>query len=103
MSIWEILVPTMHNNGAPISVGCHREWDQRVRQISGGLTILPPAQGQWLSPSKELFEERMIPVRIACERDQIEAIADMTAAYYGQEAVMFYKISDEVVIKHYAK
>ena len=101
MSIWEILVPTTHGNGARISVDCHREWDQRVRQISGGLTVLSPACGQWVSPSNQLFEEWMIPVRIACERNQIETIADMTAAYYSQQAVMYYRISDEVVIKHY--
>jgi hypothetical protein len=103
MSIWEILVPTVRNDGTPIRTRFHREWDRRVRRISGGLTVLPPARGQWLSPSKQLFEERMIPVRIACTRKQIETIADMTAAYYRQQAVMFYKISDEVVIKHYGE
>lgn len=46
--------------------------------------------------------ERMIPVRIACEETDIEKIADLTASYYNQIAVMYYKISDYVKIKHYA-
>jgi hypothetical protein len=62
---------------------------------------MPPAKGQWES-SNILLEERMIPVRIACTREQIEAIADMTAEYYMQDAVMYYLISNEVIIKHYA-
>jgi hypothetical protein len=31
----------------------------------------------------------------------MELIADMTAEYYTQEAVMFYLVSNEVVVKHY--
>ena len=100
MCVWEILIPTIVNN-RPVHTRFHRVWDARVRAISGGLTIMPPAQGQWVS-SNRLLEERMIPVRIACTREQINSIADMTAAYYSQSAVMFYRISDEVVIKHYA-
>jgi hypothetical protein len=43
----------------------------------------------------------MIPVRIACTQDQIETIADWTAKYYEQQAVMYYRVSDYVVIKQY--
>ncbi len=76
-------------------------WDQKVRQIANGLTILAPAKGQWVSQTGELFAERMIPVRIACTKDQIELISDMTAAYYDQLAIMYYLVSEVVVIKHY--
>jgi hypothetical protein len=62
---------------------------------------MQPAKGQWVSPDDELFVERMIPVRIACTRKEIDTIADITAAFYGQEAVMYYCISSEVCIKHY--
>lgn len=71
-----------------------------MRALTGGLTILRPAIGQWLSPKGELFKERMIPVRIACSRAQIEEIINFTLTYYDQLAVMAYKVSDEVVIKH---
>jgi hypothetical protein len=98
--LWEILVPTI-KDGKPVRTRFHRVWDNKVREISKGLTILNPAKGQWISPDGELFEERMIPVRVACTSEEIVKIADMTAAYYNQKAVMFYKISSEVHIKHY--
>jgi hypothetical protein len=74
-------------------------WDKKVREISGGLTIVSPIKGQWISPNGELFLERMIPVRIACNREQIEKIIDMTKVYYDQLMIMAYKISDEVIIR----
>lgn len=102
MSLYEILLPCQTNSGKPIRTRQHREWDRRVRRITHGLTVLPPAKGQWVSPSGELFAERMIPVRIAATAEQMAFIADLTAKFYNQEAVMYYRISDEVVIKHYA-
>lgn len=101
MELYEILVPTMSNQGRPYRTKFHRVWDAKVYQITGGLTILAPSKGKWISPiSGGLFQERMIPVRIACSRNQIEAIIQMTIAYYNQEAVMAYKISDEVLLKY---
>lgn len=99
--LWEILVPTIHNDGKPIKTRFHRVWDQKVREISGGLTILNPARGQWISPEGQLFHERMIPVRIACTKNQIIDIMDMTAKYYEQKAIFAAKISDEVIVKEY--
>jgi len=100
MTLWEILVPTVRPNGAPIRLRFHRVWDQKVREISGGLTILQPARGQWVSPSGELHAERMIPVRIACTEQEMQAIAKMTLDYYEQQAVFYYKVSDEAYILH---
>jgi len=101
MSIWEILVPTRTQEGVPIRTRQHREWDTRVRRITGGLTVMAPVRGQWVSPDDKLFLERMIPVRIACTNEQIETIADMTAQFYNQQAIMYYRLSNEVVIKEY--
>lgn len=78
----------------------HRVWDEKVRAITGGLTIMQPAKGQWVSPSGELYQERMIPVRIVATRDQIEQIVDLTLTYYDQLAVLCYKVSDEVIMRH---
>ena len=99
--LWEVLVPTIRNNGRPFRTRFHKVWDKKVREITGGLTIHGPVKGQWVSKDGELFAERMIPVRIMCNEDQINTIADMTAKYYEQKAVMFMKISDDVRIKHY--
>ena len=74
--IWEILVPTVRNDGRPFRLRYHRVWDAKVRAISGGLTVMKAAKGQWISQAGDLFEERMIPVRIMCTRDQIEEIVD---------------------------
>lgn len=100
-TLWEILVPTIRNDGRPFRTRYHRVWDGKVRKIAGGLTVIQPIKGQWISPDGTLFKERMIPVRIMCTKEQIEEIADMTAKYYGQLAIMFYKVSDEAYVKHY--
>lgn len=104
MELWEILVPTVRNDGRPIKTRFHRVWDEKVRAITGGLTVMPVSKGQWISPDDELFIERMIPVRIAVEGEhQIMNIIDMTGRYYEQLAVMAYKISDMVIIKDMPK
>jgi hypothetical protein len=97
--LWEILVPcTMR--GRPVHTRHHKEWDKVVRTIAGGLTILAPAKGQWLEPdTNTLFEERMIPVRIACTRKQIQRIMRFTLGHYDQKAVFAYLVSTEVIIK----
>lgn len=116
--MWEILVPTEKRVKEPRVPGdtfentvdpnlknyyttrYHRVWDAKVRAITGGLTVLTPAKGQWVSPDGELFIERMIPVRIVATRPQIEQIIDMTMVYYDQLAILCFKISDEVILKH---
>lgn len=97
--LWEILVPTI-KDGKPVKRRYHRVWDNKVREISNGLTILTPAKGQWISAEGTIVEERMIPVRIACTKEAIEKIADLTLRYYNQDAVMYYRISDDVHIKY---
>jgi len=100
--LWEILVPTIHgsvmalsSNDKPVKTAHHRVWDKRVREIAGGLTILKPGKGQWVNEHNKLFCERMIPVRIMAIKEQMEVIAEFTIKHYNQEAVMYYKITDE--------
>ena len=97
--LWEILVPTMFNDGRPVKVAYHRKWDEKVIAISGGLTIMPVAKGQWVSENNQLFKERMIPVRILATREEIEHIVDMTIDHYEQLAVLAYKVSDDAILK----
>ncbi len=98
--LWEILVPTVRPNGKPISTRFHKVWDEKVHAISGGMTVLTPTKGQWISPDGELFIERMIPVRIVATREEIELIIDLTIVYYEQQAILAYKISDEVILRY---
>ena len=97
--LWEILVPTVRRvGGKPYRTRFHRVWDAKIRAIAGGVTILSPAKGQWISNEGELHAERMIPVRIMCSKEQIEIIAKMSLEYYDQLAIMYYRVSDEVQI-----
>ena len=101
--MWEILVPTVRRlePGKYYTTRYHRVWDAKVRAITNGLTVMSPAKGQWINPKTgELFQERMIPVRIVATRADIEKVVDLTLKYYDQIAVLCYKISDEVILKY---
>ncbi len=101
--MWEILVPTERRlkPGKYYTTRYHRVWDEKVRAITGGLTVMAPARGQWInSETGELFKERMIPVRVMATREEIEKVVDLTLKYYDQLAVLCYKISDEVILRY---
>ncbi len=101
MELWEVLVPTVDNRGSTFSMNHHRSWDDKVRVITGGLTILAPAKGGWIAYDGTVFLEKMIPVRVAATAAQAEQIADLVASHYAQLAVFYHKVSDQVHIKHY--
>lgn len=98
--LWEILVPKYQNDGKMIGLEHHRIWDDKVRAISGGLTILRTVKGQWFSPTTgKLYKDTMIPVRIICTRAELDAIISLTFEHYpDQEAIMAYLVSEEVII-----
>lgn len=101
--MWEILVPTERRlePGKYYTTRYHRVWDAKVRAITGGLTIMSPAKGQWIHQATGiLYKERMIPVRVMATRQEIEKVIDLTLKYYDQLAVLCYKISDEVILKY---
>jgi hypothetical protein len=98
--LWEILVPTVTRKGEkPIRTRFHRVWDRKVREISGGLTIMTPAKGQWISADGVLFVERMIPVRFLATKEQMNKIVDMTIIYYDQLAVLCYAVGFNIVMR----
>lgn len=99
-SLWEILVPNYSNENVKYSLDYHHQWDEKVREISGGLTILKPAKGQWVSTQGVLFSEEMIPVRIYCDEESIDLIITLTMTHYQQEAVLAYEISSRVKLVH---
>ncbi len=97
MNMWEILVPTVRNSGKPYRTRYHRVWDKKVREISGGLTIMSPVKGQWVNPDGILFAERMIPCRVIATEEQIDKIIKMTMDHYDdQEAILCVRVSDFV-------
>lgn len=106
--LWEILVPAtyqlrdevMHTHARTVEypLAHHKKWDAMVREIAGGLTVYRSAHGEWVSPTREVFTEKMIPVRVACTEAQLQEILKITVEHYEQEAVMAYKIAAEVVM-----
>lgn len=96
--MWEILVPCEYNTGKPVRKKHHQEWDKVVEKIAGGLTIYRPSLGKWKDKDNQIYHERMIPVRIACTREQIDKIAKFSITHYKQIAILAYKVSDEVTI-----
>jgi hypothetical protein len=42
-------------------------------------------------------------VRVLCSGAQLEKVIDLTLNHYDQEAVMAYKVSSEIIIKHRKK
>lgn len=100
MCFWEILVPYQTNEGKKIDVKYHREWDSKIRAISGGLTILRPMRGQWLFNNR-FYDEKVIPCRILATKEEIDVIIEITLKHYkDQHCVMAYKISSEVIVKY---
>lgn len=93
LALYELLVPCQWNNGTPIRTRHHKEWDRKVRKVSGGMTIFSPVMGQWVTDDDTLFEDRMIPVRIYCTQREMEKIVNITIQHYEQLAVMYYTIS----------
>jgi len=95
-NLWEILVPDCSNEGIQYELDHHREWDEKVRSISGGLTILKTAKGQWTSPDGKIFFDNMIPVRIFCDESDLDEIIALTLHHYDQKAVLAYEVSSNV-------
>jgi len=97
IELWEILVPCQYNDGKPVTTRHHKEWDKYVRKLAGGLTIMKPAKGVWVH-EEALFEERMIPVRIACSEKVVKQVMTFTLSHYRQIKVMAYRVSTYCLI-----
>jgi len=120
--LYEILVPTIYGDTLkPIRTRHHKEWDKYIQSITGGLTILSSARGKWTHEGVE-YPEKVIPVRVMVEereslapqqfvgmevtiidRSQIEKIIQFTLSHYRQKAVMYYMISNHVVVTYATK
>ena len=84
--MWEILVPASINKDQVFTYEHHKAWDEFVKQVTGGITVMKTAKGEWLSPVGKLHIDRMIPCRIICNEKQIIKIIDFTIEHYDQEA-----------------
>jgi hypothetical protein len=98
--MWEILVPASGNNKQEFTYEHHKAWDAYVKNLTGGVTIMKTAKGQWVSQEGELYIDRMIPCRIFCSDDEILQIVRFTMTHYNQKAIAIAKLSDESYIIH---
>lgn len=101
--LWEILVPAFDNEGNEFTIEHHKTWDSYVLAITGGLTIMKTAKGEWVSPVGKKYKDKMIPCRIICSEEQISTIIDFTIDHYNQEAILAYMISKNVILRHKIK
>ncbi len=98
MKLYEILVPTMYGDTIkPIRTKHHKNWDEKVQKLTGGLTIFPPGKGIWVDKSV-VYAEKVIPVRILCEEHVMLKVVNMTIEHYRQKCVMYYCLSAEAQI-----
>lgn len=96
-NLYCILVPTERPHKYEcFSIEHHKEFDEFVVSVSRGITILNSAKGQWIDNSTKLYEEKMIPVLIYCEKDEMLDIANFAKQHYEQYEIMFWKVSEEV-------
>lgn len=98
MELWEILVPVNSNDGVRFADEYHHKWDDQVRALAGGLTVLETVKGQWVDNTSKLFKEPMIPVRVLADKPTIKTIVSLALEHYDQKAVMAYRISNEVML-----
>ncbi|HSY99169.1 MAG TPA: hypothetical protein VK788_06720 [Terriglobales bacterium] len=96
LDLWEVLVPLASNDGVPFSEDHHEAFRRVVRGLPGnrGTTTRPAGDGDWQDcDTGKVYAEKMIPIRFrACKADA-ERIAEHARKFYGQIAVMAYKIA----------
>lgn len=96
--VWQIMVPCTDNEGRPYRTRYHRVWDEKVKEVSNGLTIHAPSKGKWHDNDGKLFEEYMIPVTFIATKEQATEIAEFTLKYYKQKAVLCYMVSTDYIL-----
>lgn len=96
--LYQLLIPTTLDK-KEILEDYHQAFYDTIRAISGGLTVLHDAKGQWTSPNGDAIYEAMIPVLIHCTQPQFEHILDYALEYYQQQSVFAFVMSTEVIIK----
>lgn len=96
LDLWEILVPLASNDGVPFPEDHHEAFRRIVRGLPGnsGTTTRPAGDGDWQDgDTGKVYAEKIIPIRFrACKADA-ERIAEHARKFYGQIAVMAYKIA----------
>ncbi len=95
--LYEMYIPITDNDGVDFPRDYLLNWESSVVQVSGGVTIFASATGVWINPeTNEKVTEDVFPVRLSCEPEHMEIIANFTKGYFHQDTVMYYEVSDKV-------
>ena len=98
--LWEIFVPYHKNNGEKYNIRHHRIWDNKVMDITQGMTIMKLAKGKWMTQSGKKYRDTVIPVRIACERKHIIRIMEITRINIRHRLIDFVLLINLFIIKN---
>ena len=104
MQLWQILIPTMDNEGTPFTPKDYDDFANLVIKEIGvtGLTMLPRGTGYWVGSSKQVQQEPMIPILIGCELYcEVYLTTKLVAEQFKQKAVAYWKVSDNFFINYY--
>lgn len=87
--LWEILVPVHDDYGVKFTKYQHEEWQDKVCDLVGGLMIIKQRKGKWKAK-----KENHIPVRVACDEEQLRSLMHITKSHYAQSSIMAWLVSD---------
>lgn len=87
---FDVILKTCENNfdrGWIFTTKHHRIFYKFILNLSKGYSVLNELEGVWQNEKGTIYQEKMIPVRIACTDEQIKEIAEFAKAHYEQEAI----------------
>lgn len=87
---FDVILKTCENNfdrGWLFTAKHHRIFYKFILNLSKGYSVLSELEGVWQNEKGTIYQEKMIPVRIACTDEQIKEIAEFAKTHYEQEAI----------------
>jgi hypothetical protein len=96
-SLWNILIPCADNSGRKFPLFVRRMWNEQVRRMTDGMSIMQAITGEWRNPENgRIVREKMIPVSLLMTQREIAELAQFTRTLFKQNCVMYYRVSSEV-------
>ena len=96
-NLYEILIPVADNDGHTFSNSYRKIFVDILIKETGGLSVLPTVKGFWIDKGITYADENT-PLRVICTGEDIERFAYIAKEHFNQLAILYYKISDDVVI-----
>mgnify|MGYP003395241913 CR=1 FL=1 len=97
-NLYEILIPVADNDGKTFSNAHVTKFWDLIIATANGLTVMPNVKGFWVDGGRTFTDENT-PLRVVATKDEIRFIAHQAKSHFNQLAILYYKISDDVVFK----